>query len=370
MRFAPQSLPAALPLIVVAWAVLTPGSLEAQAQWTNDIRLSYEYDDNVGEDIVNEVRARVARVTWKSDFMLDDSTRGQLSAAYHGGFKRYFDVTRDSLEIANQFIHEGQLDYRRRFGRNVVELSAGVKHRTWQDETFFFVNEDGFTRLWGGLSARRNLSPTLAGEIVAQLSGIDFEHVDDAFGYNAQAARLVLSKRFSSAVQGELSYGLDQRRYDGRGKLGGPDDDPINVLAPDRRRQVDLAQEAGVGLSFVGPFGFQGRYRFRLNNSNSFGFDYVSHIFNIQLAQQLPWRLFAQFYGAVELRNFEDPIRGLVGTLDIEDTDNNVMVFRLLKELNHHVDVEARYGRYRNESINLNAFYTKNIYSLGFRFRP
>ena len=34
------------------------------------------------------------------------------------------------------------------------------------------------------------------------------------------------------------------------------------------------------------------------------------------------------------------------------------------------MDLEARYGRYRNESINLNDFYTKNVYSLGFRVRP
>jgi hypothetical protein len=79
--------------------------------------------------------------------------------------------------------------------------------------------------------------------------------------------------------------------------------------------------------------------------------------------------MIAQVYGAVELREFDEPVRGLVGALDVEDTDNNVLILRLLKELNGHVDVEARYGRYRNESINLDAFYTKNVYSLGFRFR-
>lgn len=365
-----RSLGTAAPLLVViAGLIATPLRLEAQVRWQNDFRLSYEYDDNVREEVVDEIRARVARVSLKSDLMLDDSTTNQLSVVYQGGFKRFFDVGRDTLEIANQWIHEGQLAYRRVLGANLLELSGGLKLRSWQDDTFFFVNEDGFTRLWGGVSARRNFSPTLSGEIAGRFSGIEFDHVDEVFGYDAQSARLGLSKALGDDVQADLIYALEQRGYDGRGKLRSANDDPANIFAPDRPRQIDVAHEAGVGLSLLGPFGLQARYRHRRNDSNSFGFDYYSHILNLQLAQQLPWRLYAQFYGAVELRKFRDPIPGLVGTLDIEDTDNNVFVFRLLKEINGHFDIEARYGRYRNESLNLNAFYTKNVYSAGIRLR-
>ena len=35
-----------------------------------------------------------------------------------------------------------------------------------------------------------------------------------------------------------------------------------------------------------------------------------------------------------------------------------------------HYSIEARYGRYRNESISLNDFYTKNVYSVGMNYRP
>jgi hypothetical protein len=80
--------------------------------------------------------------------------------------------------------------------------------------------------------------------------------------------------------------------------------------------------------------------------------------------------MFVQFYGNVELRKFSETVAGLAGTLDVEDTDNNVVVLRLLKEINGHMDVEARYGYYRNQSIDLNAFYNKHTYSLGFRVRP
>ena len=360
----------ALLLAVLGLAAHRPGGLEAQVRWQNDFRLSYEYDDNVREDVLDAVRAQVARISVKSDLLFDDRTNDQLSLVYQGGYKRYFDVGRESLDITNQFLHEGQVTYRRLLGESRLDVSGGVKIRDWQDDAFFFPNEDGFTRLWGSVGARRNFTPQLAGEVSLGLSGIEFDHLDEVFGYEAQAGRVTLSQGLGTGVTGDFSYAAEQRTYDGRGKLRGAEDDPTNIFDPDRPRQIDVAHEAGIGISFLGSFGFQGRYRYRLNDSNSFGFTYHSHIFNLQLAQQLPWRMIAQFYGAVELRKFREPIRGLVGAVDVEDTDNNVLVFRLLKELNGHVDVEARYGRYRNESINLNAFYTRNVYSLGFRVRP
>ena len=201
-------------------------------------------------------------------------------------------------------------------------------------------------------------------------SGIEFDHVDEFFGYDEQGARLRAAKRLSEQVVGDAYYAIDQRKYDGRAKLRGPDDDPANISAPDRPRQIDLAQEASIGIAVLGRFGFQARYRFRINDSNSFGFDYYSHILNIQVAQELPWRMIAQFYGNVELRKFRETVQGLAGTLDVEDTDNNVVVLRLLKEINGNFDVEARYGYYRNESIDLSDFYNKHVYSLGIRVRP
>ncbi|MBA2563871.1 MAG: hypothetical protein H0V09_00405 [Gemmatimonadetes bacterium] len=353
------------PLVLLATA---GGPAHGQVRWENDFRLSYEYDDNVREDVADNLRARVARVAVKSDLVLADSGANRVSLAYQGGFKRYFDVSSD-LDVAGQFIHEGEVAYRRVLRRNVLRLSGAAKHRVWQDESFF-VNEDGFTRLSGGAAATHAFTPTFSGELALGLSGIDFEHVDEVFGYEAQSAGIDLTQRLGDGMQAHVTYGVEQRTYDGRGKLRGSDDVPSNIFAPDRPRQIDLAHEVGIGLSFLQPFGFQGRYRYHVNDSNSFGFGYTSHLVNLQLAQELPWRMFAQFYGAVELRKFRDPIRGLVGALDVEDTDNNVLIFRLLKELNGHADVEARYARYRNESINLNAFYTKNVYSLGFRFRP
>lgn len=356
--------------LALASLAIARAAVEGQVGWQNDIRLTYEYDDNVREEIADAVHARVARVAVKSDLVLDDSTSNHVSFVYKGGFKRYFDVTLDSLEITSQFIHEGQASYTRRFEAAQLELSGGIKHRYWQDDTFFFVNEDGFTRLWGGVSARRAFSPSFSGEVAARVSSIAFKHVDEVFGNESKSGRLRLAKRISDEVMADLSYGIEQRVYDGRGKLRDPEDDPANIFAPERPRQVDTAHEGGIGIAFLEPFGFQGRYRYHVNDSNSFGFSYRSHIFNIQLAQQLPWRMIVQFYGGIELRKFHDPVRGLVGAIDVEDTDNNVMVFSLLKEMNGHLDLEARYGRYRNESINLNAFYTKNVYSLGFRVRP
>ncbi|MFN2433737.1 MAG: hypothetical protein ABR599_13175 [Gemmatimonadota bacterium] len=368
--------PVTILALLAAAASVGAGAPEAAAQvrWDNDVRLSYEYDDNVEEEVSNPAGGQVARVSLRSDLIFADSTN-QLSAVYQGGYKRYFEVSTTDLERAGQFINEGELRYQRLLGSATqMRVFGGLKDRSWQDEDVFFVNEDGFTSLWGGAGARQALGGATAAELTLRVSGIEFDHVDEVFGYDAQSATAGVVQRFGGGelggVLGDVSYGLEQRTYDGRAKLRGPDDDPSNIFAPDRPRQIDLSQDVGLGISFLQPFGFQGRYRFRYNRSNSFGFDYYSHIVSLQLAQQLPWRMIVQFYGNVELRKFKEEVRGLVGALDVEDTDNNVLLFRLLKELNGHVDVEARYGRYRNESINLNDFYTKNVYSLGFRFRP
>ncbi len=367
----PRPLRAVAPLLGLLGALAgRPAPCAAQVHWENDFRTSYEYDDNVREEVVDEVQARVARISMKSDLVWDDSTTQRLSLLYQGSFKSYFDVGEDSLDISNQFLNEGQVTYQRRFAANELRVSGAIKDRTWSDSDFFFVNEDGFTRLWGGLAWRRSFSPTFSGEVSAAVSGIEFDHVDEFFGYDAQMGRLGVAKRLSEQVVGDAYYAIEQRTYDGRGKLRGPNDDPANISAPDRPRQIDLAHEASIGIAVLGGFGFQARYRFRVNDSNSFGFDYYSHILNIQLAQELPWRMIAQFYGNVELRKFRETVQGLAGTLDVEDTDNNVAVLRLLKEINGHFDVEARYGYYRNESINLDDFYNKHVYSLGFRVRP
>jgi hypothetical protein len=91
----------------------------------------------------------------------------------------------------------------------------------------------------------------------------------------------------------------------------------------------------------------------------------------MQVLRRLPWGMLVQLFGQIELRDFSEPVPNTqVGSLDTGETENNVLLLRLVKDVTPDYSVEARYGRYRNEAITLNDFYTKNIYALGMNYRP
>ena len=75
--------------------------------------------------------------------------------------------------------------------------------------------------------------------------------------------------------------------------------------------------------------------------------------------------------GQVELRSFLEPVpRVQAGSLDTDDSQNNVLLLRLVKDLAEDYSIEARYARHRSESITVNEYYTKNIWSIGVTYRP
>jgi hypothetical protein len=144
-------------------------------------------------------------------------------------------------------------------------------------------------------------------------------------------------------------------------------------LSPTRDRQEDLLHELGMQITWLGDVSIQGDYRFRYNDSNSFGFSYLSHSMGLQVLRRLPWEMLLQLYGRVELKTFSEPVPNLEGAGTINTGDaaaDNVLLVRLVKDVSTHYSIEARYGRYRNESISLNDFYTKNVYSVGMNYRP
>ena len=70
----PRLLRRALGAAVLALAVPAAAApAAAQVRWDNDVRVSYEIDDNVREEVSDALRARVARVSVQSDLVLDDS---------------------------------------------------------------------------------------------------------------------------------------------------------------------------------------------------------------------------------------------------------------------------------------------------------
>ena len=369
------------PLGVAAMALLlAAGGVDAQtpgqSPWSydHDMRLTYEYDDNVNEGIVDPVHAQVARLSYRGDVRWGSSGEQRLSMTYQGGVKRHFGYS--EADVTSQFINEGTFGYQRRVAEDIALAGTfGIKHRAWTDG-FFFINEDGFTQTAGTVNALVNLRSlsddelsTL--EVGARYSDTDFDNLDVSFGNHVIGGYASVTKDFNPDLNVTWIYSFDQIRYPGRGTLG-PGDDPTAILRGiTRDRQEDHLHELGALVTWLGDVSVQAEYSFRLNDSNSFGFSYISHNFGLQLLRRLPWDMLAQFYGQVELRDFNEPVPNTqAGSLDTGETENNVLLLRLVKDVSPDYSIEVRYGRYRDEAITLNDFYTKNIYAIGMNYRP
>lgn len=369
------------PLGAATMAVfLAAGAVDAQtpeqSPWSydHDMRLTYEYDDNVNEGIVDPVHAQVARLSYRGDVRWGSSGEQRLSITYQGGVKRHFGYA--EADVTSQFINEGTFGYQRRVAEDIALAGTfGIKYRAWTDG-FFFINEDGFTQTAGTVNALINLKSLSDDELStlelgARYSDTDFDNLDVSFGNHVIGGYASVTKDFNPDLNATWMYSFDQIRYPGRGTLG-PGDDPTAILRGiTRDRQEDHLHELGVLVTWLGDVSVQADYSFRLNDSNSFGFSYISHNFGLQLLRRLPWDMLAQFYGQVELRDFNEPVPNTqAGSLDTGETENNVLLLRLVKDVSPDYSIEVRYGRYRDEAITLNDFYTKNIYAIGMNYRP
>lgn len=376
---------AAIAIATVASAALAgPAVAQTRSPWSydQDLHLTYEFDDNVREELVDRVQAQVAKVTYDGDLRWAGGDQ-RLSFSYAGGFKRHFDVvgrgenTGEEIEISSQFVNQGSLEYLRRVADDVaVRARVGIKNREWTNDDFFFLNEDAFTQYSAEVGGILDLEP-IGGRSARLQAGVRysetaFENLDTYFGNETKGGFVTLSKRFDESLEVRATYGFDQVRYPGRGALE-PGDQPQDILGVNRPRQVDRFHEVGADVDWFGPVAVLAEYRLRYTDSNSFGFENYSHNVSLQVLRQLPWGMVAQAYAHAELRTFtEPPVRGVAGggSLDLGDAEDNVLLLRLVKDITESYSVEARYARYRNESTTLNDYYTKNLWAFGVTVRP
>lgn len=362
--------------------VLVPaaGWAQSRLRYDHDVTLTYEFDDNVQELVDDPVRARVAKLGYHGDFLWGGGQQ-RLQFSYQGGFKRHFGGINREIRrtlgdsIPSQFVNEGSVAYLRKVTpRLALGAELGIKHRAWT-EGFFFINEDGFLRRSGGLNAIVDLEPLSPDRDTRIQVGVEwmdykYKNLDDHFGNYSFGGYASLTKEFGEDLEASATYSFDRLRYPGRGTLR-PGDLPQNILVRQGERQEDDRHELGAEIRWFSGVSIVADYRFRYNDSNSFGFRYVSHTVGVQFLRPLPWGMLAQVLGQVELRSFLEPVPNLTaGSLDTGDAQNNVLLLRLVKDITDDYSVEARYARYRNESITLNDFYSKNIWSVGMTYRP
>ena len=148
-------------LAIVLASAASPAQTLDSANWSydQDVRVTYEHDDNVNEGIIDQdqIHAQVARLVYSGDLLWGSGGEQRLSLTYQGGYKQHFGVSEE--DVTSQFVNEGTIGYQRRLGQSVaLGGTLGVKNRAWTDG-FFFINEDGFTRVSGTVSSLVSLAP-------------------------------------------------------------------------------------------------------------------------------------------------------------------------------------------------------------------
>ena len=137
--------------------------------------------------------------------------------------------------------------------------------------------------------------------VVSAAAGITTAFIEERLAAGTPVVRVmsntpVLVDEAMSAISAGAHAGEEHLRRD---ELIG--DDPTAILRGiTRDRQEDHLHELGTVVTWLGAVSVQGEYSFRLNESNSYGFSYVSHNLGLQVLRRLPWGMLAQVYGQIE----------------------------------------------------------------------
>jgi len=116
IRLSGPRIRAVLVALAVFGVAALPGVARAQEAWgyEQDLRFTYEFDDNVNEQLIDPVRSQVARLAYRGDLRWGAGGQQRLSLSYQGGFKRHFGFVGRDIDLANQFVNEGTVGYLRR----------------------------------------------------------------------------------------------------------------------------------------------------------------------------------------------------------------------------------------------------------------
>ena len=162
---------------------------------SHDMRLTYGYD-NINEGIVDPVHAQVARLLVSRGRPLGIFRRAADIGDLPG--RGQAPLRLSEADVTSQFINEGTVGYQRRVRKTSRSRGSSDQDRAWTDG-FFFINEDGFTRVSGSFSGLLNLEP-LSGdelstlELGARYSDTDFENLDSSFGNHIIGAYAAVSR--------------------------------------------------------------------------------------------------------------------------------------------------------------------------------
>jgi len=351
------------PLLAVLWflGVAPPAAHALLPPWRGDLRIqtSFGRDTNVGENLESRLRVADTFARLQADTrVVSDSVpllgHGELSLRLLG--ERYTDHPRE-----DRVLGEIRGSFERDLGRSRGGLEAGFTIRDFPDSSARHLR-----RGWGEVGFSTPLGPR--GELQPRLRYWRLDFRDDAGrGQHGFSVDVGYRQPLHRALEGQVGLEIGSVRHGTHAiRFSG---DPAMPSGVSDRRRNDSYRLAHVGIQVVRFALLRVRYGFRAQDSNSVDAILDRHEFSWLIARGLPWGVRGQFFGSVERTSYsEGELRDLIivgaGDPEVGD-DDNAVVLRLSRALGDAWTCEVRHAWYRNESLLLQNYYHKRVWSIG-----
>ncbi len=320
-------------------------------------KIGLEYNDNVFE----ETDDRTGGLTVRSYLDLSStpfrSRRVLTSLQYQGALKRYLSSpTQDSLSAAEPIINSLNLSLQHELTKGIVTAIEGeIKNRTLTDRgKRHLPSQVGYLQGAAGLSLKVRLAGNLSGTFSYLRSFANFRELQE-LNFWAQEAGFYLDRRFSRGPRCRLGASWKRFKFN-RGSLNGR-------LEQGGKLQRDTLRRVEVDFKFYKVLLISGGYAFLKNRSNSYGYSFNAHRLTVALGKTFPKEISLQLYGILQLKRYTEHIQGFPLVPIPRETEGNLFVVKLSKDITDRCGIDAQYGLYRDESVRGDGFHTKSLYS-------
>jgi hypothetical protein len=252
-------------------------------------------------------------------------------------------------------------------------LQAAQVEATFGVSRFFNVGVLGRARDRRG--AERDYSDLQGGAFVDFLPDA---HVDVRL--SVVAHRFLYWNRFAYSWWGPDAQLTARYRFDRRHSLGvfgafnprtynadaTPRPGPMGEPPPPVVRRTDSAFGAGLSYSYRGPFHLSVGYGYFDQTSNSWGETIRRHRISLTAGVHLPLDFTVLLSGALQLASYPDGVYLAPELTVVEDDENaSSVTVKLVRPLVEHLELDARYGFYRNVLPTNGFVYQRHVVSLG-----
>lgn len=323
----------------------------------NRLQTGYEFDSNIREtssDTLGEIGDSSLKFLFHSR-ALRTSPKMRLQFSYQGGLQTYF---QNSIE--NKLINDVDAAALFRLQSFVFGLTGSGRLKIYLNDILDYSS--------GSLGLLLQLPGVLQlnNEIGLQTAGLTYQNFAP-FDYSQNRLWWKISRKFGRNWLGLLDFAGSQVKYDRRALAFTPPDTTFRALDENQR---DDNYALRMQLNYTRSFLLTFSYTFQRNTSNSAGYDYTRHQFQLIIGVPLPHAIWLRGFMAAQLKHYDTvALPDLPTDIDTERNESNFFVLDISKDLQPNLSGLLRFAYYNNESVLRSQFYSKFLITTGLDFR-